>query len=438
MKEPLTTGTVLNERYRITGIIDSGGMSTIYHAEDQRLGSRWAIKELMVVTQDKEEQNIIQAQFKKEAEILSQLSHPNLPKVFDYFVQGEREFLVEEYVEGKNLLSLVDERESFPEEEVVSWALQVCECLVYIHEKGIVYRDLKPSNIIVRENGTVKLLDFGIARIYSSGKTQDTIIMGTPGYSPPEQYGKSQTDARSDIFSLGATMHFLLSRRDPGSNPFAFPPLTQLNSCFSPAIEAIVAKAVMTDPALRFQSAREMRDALARKNEAVVNELVFDYGAGDPAWQPYALASAVLAAIDVGLTVINPVWAIDLLLFGMLPFVASLPPVLYGELKKRSGVRIMTRESGITFFSPGGKLQAAWDDVESLVFSVKKASPHGTPLVAEVEVRTRNGKFSYDTSPMPPGGVSLSLRNHEALTELIIKRAKLRQKSPGSHIYTRG
>jgi hypothetical protein len=433
-REPLTEGVVLNNRFRIKRIVASGGMSTVYEVEDQRLSGRWALKELHTISQDSEEQATIQQQFKKEAEILSQLTHPNLAKVVDYFFEDGREFLVEDFVEGKDLLSLYEETEEFTEEEVTSWALQVCECLIYIHGRGIVYRDLKPSNILLTGDGTVKLLDFGIARMYTAGKEQDTIIMGTPGFSPPEQYGKSQTDARSDIFSLGATIHFLLSRQDPGSNPFVFQPITKHNPKVSRKLEALVAKATRTNPDERFQSAQEFKESLLKGDAVMVKEQVFDYGVGHPGWHPYALASAIIAAIDLGLVVINPVWAIDMLLLGVLPFASALPPLLYRELKQRAEERIMVRDADITYFRKGGRLRVPWEEVESLVFRVRKES-QGAPVVSEVEVRTRGGKFHYDTSPAPAGGISLALRHHQQLTEIIIKKALLKQKSPGSNIY---
>jgi serine/threonine protein kinase len=435
-REPLAEGIILNNRFRIRRVIASGGMSTVYEVDDQRLSGRWALKELHTISQDSEEQATIQQQFKKEAEILSQLTHPNLAKVVDYFFEDGREFLVEDFVEGKDLLSLYEVTDEFSEEQVTSWALQVCECLIYIHGRGIVYRDLKPSNILLTEDGTVKLLDFGIARMYTAGKEQDTIIMGTPGFSPPEQYGKSQTDARSDIFSLGATIHFLLSRQDPGGNPFVFQPLRALNPKVSRKLEALVSRATRTNPDERFQSALEFRDALQKGEAIVVREQVFDYGVSHPSWHPYALASAIIAAIDVGLVVINPVWAIDMLLLGILPFASALPPLLYRELRQRAEERVIVKDSDITYFRKGGKLRVPWEDVESLMFRVQKET-QGIPVISEVEVRTRGGKFTYDTSPSSAGGLSLSLANHEQLTEIVIKKAHLRQKAPGSNIYVR-
>lgn len=437
MPEALPVGKVINDRYTIQRIINSGGMGTIYEVMDQRLSSRWVLKELHAHSQDAAEQSTIQQQFKKEAEILSQLSHPALPKVVDYFIEGEHEFLVEELVEGTDLLSLLEKTEEFTEDQVVSWAVQICDCLIYIHDRGIIYRDLKPSNIIVMDNGALKLLDFGIARMYQAGKSQDTIIMGTPGFSPPEQYGTSQTDARSDIFSLGATMYFLLSRRDPAANPFVYPPLQSLNPKVTPRVSGIIAKAVQTNAADRHESARVFRDELLRREEPLVSDHVFEYQVPDANWEPYAIASSGIAALFVSLIALNPVHLIDLFLMGLLPFASSVPVISYLEMRKRIDVRIIIRENDITYFEKGKKTRSAWNEVESLAFVVKREA-RGIPLVSEVEVRTRQGKFSYDTSPPSPGSIPLALKQHQQLTEVIIKKALLRQKSHGSHIYVRG
>ncbi len=437
MREPLSPGALINnERYRVRRVIGRGGMSTVYEVDDLRLSGRWALKELQIISEDPQEQKTIQAQFRKEAEILSQLTHPTLAKVVDYFIEDGREFLVEDYVEGRDLLSMYEENREFEEGEVLNWAVQICDCLIYIHNKAIVYRDLKPSNILITGDGSVKLLDFGIARMYQAGKTQDTIIMGTPGFSPPEQYGKSQTDARSDIFSLGATMHFLLSRLDPGSNPFVFPPVRTLNSKISHRTEAIINRAVNTSPDERWSSARDFREALLTREEPIIQDLVFDYGKAHPVAGSYMAAGAVIAVVDIVLVAINPVWAVDMLLIGVLPFASAVPALLFRELKRRADIRIIVKEEGVTYFEKGLRIKASWDEVESLVFRVKKEQ-HGVPVVSDVEVRTRQGKFSYDTSATPPGSISMALLRHTQLTELIIKKAVLRQKSPGSSIYVR-
>jgi hypothetical protein len=231
-------------------------------------------------------------------------------------------------------------------------------------------------------------------------------------------------------------MHFLLSRRDPGSNPFVFPPIRSLNSRISHRTEAIINRAVNTNPDERWGSAREFREALLTREEPVIHDLVFDYGKAHPASGTYVAAGAVIAGIDIILMVINPVWAVDMLLLGVLPFASAVPALLYSELKRRADIRIIVKETGITYFERGLRIRASWDDVESLAFRVKKEQ-HGVPVISDVEVRTRQGKFCYDTSATLPGSISMALPRHQQLTELIIKKGALKQKSPGSSIYVR-
>lgn len=195
-------------------------------------------------------------------------------------------------------------------------------------------------------------------------------------------------------------------------------------------------KAVQTNPEDRFASAAELRDALLKPAEPILKDHVFEYEVGSHKWEPYAAASAILAVIDLGLTAINPIPLLEMLLFGMLPFLSTVPAVLYREIKKRADVRIMVREADVTYFEKTSRIRASWDDVESLAFITKREG-RGGPIVSEVEVRTRKGKFSYDTSLPLHGGISLALKDHHRLTEIIIRKGHLRQKTHGSNIYTR-
>ena len=152
-----------------------------------------------------------------------------------------------------------------PEAQVAEWAIQVCDVLDYLNgqkPQAIIFRDMKPANVMLAKDDKVKLIDFGIARLFQPGKTKDTRVMGTPGYAAPEQYGAGQTDARSDIYALGATMHHLLTRRDPSIQPHVFPPCQTLNSSVSSPMTNIVSKATDLDPNKRYQSAAEMKQAL--------------------------------------------------------------------------------------------------------------------------------------------------------------------------------
>jgi len=264
---PLST---LARRYVILEKIAQGGMGAVYRAQDQRLqGKIVAVKEMSESAVQAGDRKEILKAFQREARLLAQLSHPNIVRVSDYFQEGERHYMVMEFIQGRTLEEMLEEQtEPFPEEQVLVWAEQLCDVLTYLHSQNpkIIYRDLKPGNVMVVEGtDTVKLIDFGIARFYKPGKQKDTIELGTAGYAPPEQYGKGQTDERSDIYALGATLHQLLSLRDPSQNPFHFPPLRSLNPKVSPPVEKAIARAVEKERDKRFASAQEMKEALLGK-----------------------------------------------------------------------------------------------------------------------------------------------------------------------------
>jgi len=267
----LGCNTMLEGRYRVARILGCGGMGAVYLAQDIRLANkRVAVKQMVPdPTAPPAEQAQAQQQFQLEASTLASLNHPNLPRVSDFFTEGGRHYLVMDYVDGETLEDILNRTPDFlPESQVLNWASQVCDVLSYLHSRQppVIFRDLKPANIMVDRSGAVKLIDFGIARLFKPGKHTDTLRMGTMGYAPPEQYaGHGQTDTRSDIYSLGATLHHLLTGRDPTQHtPFTFDtaPPRSLNPAISPYIETAIMKAVAYDRAHRFQSASEMKQAL--------------------------------------------------------------------------------------------------------------------------------------------------------------------------------
>ena len=265
----LSPQSLLAGRYRILRRVGRGGMGAVYEAEDLRLpGKQWAIKEMSdaAITDAAERAEALDA-FHREALFLSSLDHANLPKVIDSFEADGKHYLVMEFVDGQTLEELVvDLGRPLPPETVLRLGVTLCTVLDYLHGRKppIIFRDLKPGNIMLDREGAVKLIDFGIARLFTPGKSRDTTSLGTKGYAAPEQYGKGQTDARSDVYALGATLHFLLTGRDPADDPFNFPPARRLNPDVSPALEAVVARAVAAAPAERWPAAREMRRALTR------------------------------------------------------------------------------------------------------------------------------------------------------------------------------
>jgi tRNA A-37 threonylcarbamoyl transferase component Bud32 len=261
---------LLQDRYRIVQVLGGGGMGQVYLAHDTRLADKpCAVKELAPDRHATlEEQKHAADQFCREAAILAHLSHPNLPNVYDYFDERGCFYLVMDYVEGENLADRLEQSPAgLPQETVVEWAIQLCDVLEYLHRQSppVIYRDMKPANVMITPDNTIKLIDFGVARLFDPTKRTDTLKMGTAGYAPPEQYaGQGQTTTRSDVYALGATLHELLTGADPTVQPFVFSPPRTLNSSISPALSAIVMRAVNLDPADRFPSAQAMKEALEK------------------------------------------------------------------------------------------------------------------------------------------------------------------------------
>lgn len=243
-------------------------MGAVYLVKDSRLGGKnCALKEMSDATiTDSVELMQAKEAFHREAEMLSGLSHAVLPRVTDFFSLVNKHYLVMDFADGRPLDEILEKRtRPFPVSMVLRWADQLCDVLVYLHSQKppVIYRDLKPGNIMLApDRMRLKLIDFGIARTYKLQQTKDTIAMGTPGYSPPEQYGKGQTDQRSDIYALGATLHHLLTLRDPGDDPFRFPQVKSLNSRVSDKVNQVIMKAVEQERENRWQCIEEMAAAL--------------------------------------------------------------------------------------------------------------------------------------------------------------------------------
>jgi serine/threonine-protein kinase len=259
---------LLKNRYEITGVLGKGGMGCVYKVADRsRRGKVLAVKELRTANQAPGKAAESLMLFQTEALILARLTHPNLPKVTDYFSRGGSHYIVMEYVHGRTLEHMLGARKGKPVDErlALSWALQICRAMHFLSvqkPRPIVFRDLKPSNIMIDRTGRVKLIDFGIARFFKEDKAEDTYVYGTPGYAAPEQYGTGQTDVRSDIFSLGATLHHCLTGRDPSQHPLDFPDLLLLNPGLNKGTAKIIRKALDQDAQRRYQSALAMKQAI--------------------------------------------------------------------------------------------------------------------------------------------------------------------------------
>jgi serine/threonine protein kinase len=262
---PLTV--LAKSRYVVLEKIAQGGMGAIYKAHDRRLQNKVvAVKEMSESAIAPAEKERILDCFKREAELLARLEHPNLVRVSDLFQEGDRHYMVMEFVDGQTLEKMLERcSEPFSEERVLLWAEQLCDVLSYLHHQRpkIIYRDMKPANVMaLKDTDAVKLIDFGIARFFKPGKRRDTIELGTDGYAPPEQYGKTQTDERADVYALGAMLHQLLTLRDPVSVPFQFPDVCSLNSKVSRRVNEAIAKAVQSAKEKRHQSIEEFGQAL--------------------------------------------------------------------------------------------------------------------------------------------------------------------------------
>jgi len=254
-------------RYVIVRLLGKGGMGAVYLASDSRItGKVWAVKEMSdaVLLDPAEKQTAIRA-FESEANLLAKLDHPNIPKVVDYFAEAGKYFLVMDFVPGKTLETMMEERHvPFPEQQVAEWGVQLCDVLSYLHNRQppVIFRDLKPGNVMLQPDGALKLIDFGIARVFKPGRSSDTSAIGTPGFAAPEQHGRAQTDARSDVYSLGVMLHHLVTGHDPASDPFNLPLARRLNRQVSPQFEEALARATALQTDSRYQSAATMRQAL--------------------------------------------------------------------------------------------------------------------------------------------------------------------------------
>jgi hypothetical protein len=261
---PLKAGQVLERRYRIDGLLGQGGMGAVYQATDLRFRTCVAIKENLEVTDDS------QRQFGREASLLHTLRHPALPRVTDYFaIPDQGQYLVMDFVEGEDLKAYLVRQGGLSEAQALAWIEQVLDALEYLHARDVIHRDVKPANVKITPQGQVFLVDFGLAKLYDPEQHTTIGARGvTPGYAPPEQYGQGRTDARSDVYSAGATLFCMLTGVVPPDSlelvirRSALPSVRQLAPNVSPHVEAAVQRAMQVAPDDRFQSARELREAL--------------------------------------------------------------------------------------------------------------------------------------------------------------------------------
>ncbi|GIL15535.1 MAG: hypothetical protein BroJett039_07080 [Chloroflexota bacterium] len=240
----LRSGQKLSGRYEIRKVLGVGAMGAVYGALDGNIANkRVAIKEYSPARNtNPADQKIGAEMFEEEAQMLVRLDHPNLPKISDYFREGMNQYMVMDFIDGVTLEEYLQQYHRVPEPQALGWGLQIASALHYLHSQNppIIFRDMKPGNVMLDKQGRIKLIDFGIARKFKPGQAHDTQKFGTPGYAPPEAYGKGQTDARSDVYSLAVTMYVLASGHDPSIDPFNLPPLRSILPNVSPTFERAV------------------------------------------------------------------------------------------------------------------------------------------------------------------------------------------------------
>ncbi|HSH01372.1 MAG TPA: serine/threonine-protein kinase [Anaerolineae bacterium] len=275
-RDQLQPGVTLQDRYRIVGVLGTGGFSSVYQARDLRFSNvtrLCAVKEMMNMSADPEVRDLTSQTFISEANALATLDHPAIPEVYDYFNEGERSYLVIEFIRGKDLEAMLSESDApIPWTKALDWSLQLCDVLSYLHDhkpQPLIFRDLKPSNIMLDPHGRIRLIDFGIAKVFQHGE-KGTMI-GTEGYSPPEQY-RGEASPAGDVYALGATLHHILTLQDPRmETPFTFAdrPIHTINPDVPANFSNIVMRCLSYDVTERYSDAMSLQAALLQVSPSV-------------------------------------------------------------------------------------------------------------------------------------------------------------------------
>ena len=255
----LKIGSIIDGKYKILNKVGQGGMSVVYLAMNERANKQWAIKE--VRKDGVKDFELIKQGLIVETDMLKKLSHPSLPSIVDVIEDDNTFLIVMDYIQGNPLSKTLEEYGAQSQENVVEWAKQLCDVLGYLHSRKppIIYRDMKPANVMLKPDGSITLIDFGTAREYKSKNIADTTCLGTIGYAAPEQFGgMGQTDARTDIYCLGATLYHLVTGMNPCEPPYEIKPIRQINPALSNGLEKIIMKCTQRDPDARYQSCAEL------------------------------------------------------------------------------------------------------------------------------------------------------------------------------------
>lgn len=255
----LKIGSIIDGKYKILNKVGQGGMSVVYLAMNEKANKQWAIKE--VRKDGVKDFELIKQGLIVETDMLKKLSHPSLPSIVDVIEDDNTFLIVMDYIQGNPLSKTLEEYGAQSQENVVEWAKQLCDVLGYLHSRKppIIYRDMKPANVMLKPDGSITLIDFGTAREYKSKNIADTTCLGTIGYAAPEQFGgMGQTDARTDIYCLGATLYHLVTGMNPCEPPYEIRPIRQINPALSNGLEKIIMKCTQRDPDARYQSCAEL------------------------------------------------------------------------------------------------------------------------------------------------------------------------------------
>ena len=259
----LEIGSVIDGKYKILNVVGKGGMSVVYLAMNERANKQWAIKE--VRKDGMQSFEVVKQNLVAETDLLKKLNHPHLPSIIDVIDCDDTFLIVMDYIEGNQLSKALETSGAQNQDDVIEWAKQLCDVLGYLHSRKppIIYRDMKPSNVMLKPDGNVMLIDFGTAREFKYSSVADTTCLGTQGYAAPEQFGgHGQTDARTDIYCLGATMYHLVTGHNPATPPYEMYPIRQWNPMLSSGLEEIILKCTQRNPEDRYQSCAELLYAL--------------------------------------------------------------------------------------------------------------------------------------------------------------------------------
>jgi serine/threonine protein kinase len=414
----LEAGQVLQNRYRIVSMLGQGGMGAVYKAWDTRLNVSLAIKE-MVPQPSLDQQTLeqLRQQFQQEAQILARLSHPHLVRVTDFFEEDGKAYLVMDFVEGESLAERIEREGALPEHQVLEWAEQLLDSLAYCHAQGIIHRDIKPQNVIIRSDGRAILVDFGLVKLWDPNDPHTRTVMrgmGTPEYAPPEQYDIQigHTDPRSDIYSLGATIYHALTGQAPptATMRIASPTLFQLprtiNPNISPSMEAVILRSTELAVENRYGTAQEMAVALRSRGTPTVRA-VTPMG-GQTQVVPRAQAVAEVKPIPAAQRKRLPAWIWAVALAVLLALAAGTAFLLMGGsafLFRAEGTATapavaIVQDTSTPSPSPSPSPPPSPSPTETST-STPTGTPTGTPTPTRTPKPTRTPTDTPESSPSP-------------------------------------